>query len=100
MSDLVDRPVVFKRKPKPSQRARERSPTEERASEDVENPQDSPVTSAAQLKLLKSKRTKVKSKLSFGAEDEVRVSTASQGCMLTGVRVGAVGRRATGSCSR
>lgn len=66
----MDSPVIFKRKAnavKPLPRARERSP-ETGTQESVE---ESPSTLATKLKK-KIQKSKPKSKLSFGGDDEVR----------------------------
>jgi hypothetical protein len=83
MSDAS--PTIFKRKSKPSQRQRDKSP------DDTEQPplagdsgRDSPITLAAKLKI-KAKRAQPKSRLSFGADDEVCISTALYDLILKDV---------------
>lgn len=72
-------PVIFKRsKAKPTARARENSP-ENGTEKATETAEDSSSTLALKLKN-KIKRTKVKSRLSFGGdEEEVRVLISFKG---------------------
>jgi GC-rich sequence DNA-binding factor len=81
----MDSPVVFKRKgtaAKPVQRVRERSPTGT-GTEDVvpleTGAEESPSTLATKLRK-KVQRSKPKSKLSFGGDDEVRFFMLFQLC--------------------
>ena len=69
---MSDSPVVFKRKSKPTQRARVSTPDEDAAPtiQDGDEAVESPSALAAKVK--KKTRTKMKSTLSFGAEEEVR----------------------------
>ena len=69
---MSDSPVVFKRKSKPTQRARVSTPDQDVAPavEDGGEVAESPSALAAKVK--KKTRTKMKSTLSFGAEEEVR----------------------------
>jgi GC-rich sequence DNA-binding factor len=86
---MSDSPVIFKRsKPKPGQRAREKSPDTNDAASDVTSQagDESPITLASKLKN-KAKRSKPKSRLSFGGDDdtEVCVFTDLGGPVLIGV---------------
>jgi len=86
---MSDSPVIFKRsKLKAGQRAREQSPDTNDAASDVTSQagDDSPITLASKLKN-KAKRSKPKSRLSFGGDDdnEVCVFTASEDPVLIGV---------------
>jgi GC-rich sequence DNA-binding factor len=68
-------PVIFKRsKPKPGQRARQKSPNANDTASDFTSPAEdgSPITLASKLKN-KVKRSKPKSRLSFGGEDDTEV---------------------------
>jgi GC-rich sequence DNA-binding factor len=88
MSDST--PLIFKRKSKPTARARASSPEPDTNDSGIE----SPSTLASRLKN-KAKRAKPKSRLSFGAdEDEVCVPIAPKNIVLI------VGRRGLGSYSR
>lgn len=63
-------PLIFKRtKSKPAQRTRQSSPDNAKAEEATETGEDSPSTLATKLKN-KVKRSKPKSRLSFGGDDD------------------------------
>lgn len=66
---MSDQPVIFKRtksaKQQPIQRTRD---TDDDITDQTEQDTQSPINLAAKLK----KRTKLKSRLSFGADDDVR----------------------------
>jgi GC-rich sequence DNA-binding factor len=69
--------VIFKKsKSRPGQRAREKSPEgiSQTSSGRAESAEESPIALASRLKN-KAKRTKPKSTLSFGDDEEVRVFT-------------------------
>lgn len=66
-----DSPVIFKRsKAKPAARARPVSPEQDAETSASQTVEDSPSTLATKLKN-KIKKTKTKSRLSFGGDDEV-----------------------------
>lgn len=73
-------PLIFKRnKTKPTVRTRQASPENDSDANASATAEDSPSTLATKLKN-KVKRTKLKSRLSFGAEEEeVRVSALRKG---------------------
>ncbi|KAH7927764.1 hypothetical protein BV22DRAFT_1006330 [Leucogyrophana mollusca] len=68
---MTDAPLIFKRtKSRPGQRAREPSPDHSAVADPPrDGPEESPITLASKLKN-KVKRTKPKSRLSFGGDDE------------------------------
>ena len=71
MASDSPQPLIFKRnKPKPTVRARQTSPEHDTDVNASVNPEDSPSTLATKLKN-KVKRMKPKSRLSFGADEEV-----------------------------
>ena len=78
-------PVIFKRtKSKPAQRTRPSSPDHDHDNGTIATDQDSPSTLATKLKN-KVKKSKPKSRLSFGGDDdEVCVLSASKSYMLIG----------------
>src|SRR5882672_6498377 len=87
---MSDNPVIFKRsKPKPGQRTRQKSPDSNDTASDITSQagDESPITLAAKLKN-KAKRSKPKSRLSFGGDDdtEVCVFTDLGELVLMGVR--------------